>query len=73
MNSSYIAGETFTVSWLSVKPHRSRQRTWPGKVRLRQFVGEAESARADVGAVVVQAQQAVGLQVVELVEVARGR
>ena len=31
MNSSYIAGETFTVSWLSVKPHMSQQRTRPAK------------------------------------------
>ena len=31
MNSSNMAGEMPTVSWLSAKPHRSQVRTWPAK------------------------------------------
>ena len=71
-NSSYIAGETWTVSWLSVNPHRSRRADWPPKSGLRQLVAETPASRADVGAVVVEAQKILGLQVIELVEMALG-
>ncbi len=53
---------------LGEPPHVARADV-PRKIRLRQFVGVAESSRADVGPVVVQAQQMVGLQVIELFQI----